>query len=276
VTTIAFKRGDNKNIGFVVLDDPSTQPGVWTWDGSTTILATDTTGVSVGDWTRATDVDGCATPGVFLKITAVTPNTSVTVENPLDLTIPIGVTGAEASSPVDLTGAVVKAAAKKRFSDPNSQAVIFSTSYLSPVGIEIVDAVGGECTWRIRPQDTHDAAPGDYGFDIEVTQQGSSITVAGTATFTLASSVVELSLAADVALMSIGDIIVPAGIAGNDKPFTITDTPVTDENLTSTQVRTDYASFVDQAAVAFTLFTADRKTPDGLSGTITLIEDVVS
>jgi hypothetical protein len=61
--------------------------GTWTWDGTLTVLATNTSQVAVGNWIRL-DSDN-----QFFKITAITPNTDVTIENPGSLTVPSGATG---------------------------------------------------------------------------------------------------------------------------------------------------------------------------------------
>ena len=61
--------------------------GTWTWDGTTTVLATDTSEVAVGNWISL-DSDAQS-----FKITAIVANTSVSIENPRSLTIPSGATG---------------------------------------------------------------------------------------------------------------------------------------------------------------------------------------
>lgn len=62
----------------------STPSGTWTWDGTTTVLSNDTSGVSVGDWIAQ------ASGGPYFEITGITPNTSVTITNPGSVTIPTG------------------------------------------------------------------------------------------------------------------------------------------------------------------------------------------
>ena len=63
--------------------------GTWTWPGGTadpsTILATNTSGLLVGEWIRA---DGDR--GLF-RVTVITPNVDVTVANPAGDTLPSGV-----------------------------------------------------------------------------------------------------------------------------------------------------------------------------------------
>lgn len=63
--------------------------GTWTWAGTTTVLATNTSGVVAGTWIRK-DSDG-----QFFEIQSIVPNTSVILLNPGADTIP---TGAGASS----------------------------------------------------------------------------------------------------------------------------------------------------------------------------------
>ena len=62
--------------------------GTWTWAGTTTILSTDTSGVSPGDYIRLDSA-----PTSFFQISGITPNVSVTILNPGSLTIPSGATG---------------------------------------------------------------------------------------------------------------------------------------------------------------------------------------
>lgn len=64
----------------------------YTWDGSTTILASDTSEVGVGVWIRL-DADG-----QWFKITSVDTDTSVTIENPFSLTVPSGATQSSKST----------------------------------------------------------------------------------------------------------------------------------------------------------------------------------
>jgi uncharacterized phage protein gp47/JayE len=65
-------------------------PGTWTWNGTLTVLATDTSTVAAGDFIRKD-----SSPLVWLQIQSIVPNTSVTLLNPGGATIP---TGAGASS----------------------------------------------------------------------------------------------------------------------------------------------------------------------------------
>ena len=62
--------------------------GTWTWNGTTTVLATNTSGVVAGDFIRLD-----ASPTLFFQIQTIVPNTSVTILNPGAATIPTGAGG---------------------------------------------------------------------------------------------------------------------------------------------------------------------------------------
>jgi len=64
--------------------------GTWTWNNTTTVLTTNTTGVTAGTFIRKD-----SSPLLFFEVSVVVPNTSVTILNPGTATIP---TGAGASS----------------------------------------------------------------------------------------------------------------------------------------------------------------------------------
>ena len=64
--------------------------GTWTWNNTTTVLTTNTTGVTAGTFIRKD-----SSPLLFFEVSVVVPNTSVTILNPGAATIP---TGAGASS----------------------------------------------------------------------------------------------------------------------------------------------------------------------------------
>jgi len=65
-----------------------TLTGTWTWNGTTTVLSTDTTGVVTGDFIRLD-----TSPTLFFQISGIVPNTSVTILNPGAATIPTGAAG---------------------------------------------------------------------------------------------------------------------------------------------------------------------------------------
>lgn len=75
----------------------SSLSGTWTWDGTTTVLATDTSQVAVDDYVYL-DSDA-----QLFRITEVVANTSVTIENPDGLTIPSGATGSSVVDPAVVT-----------------------------------------------------------------------------------------------------------------------------------------------------------------------------
>jgi len=62
--------------------------GTWTWNGTTTVLATNTSQVATGDFIRLN-----ASPTLFFQISVIVPNTSVTILNPGAATIPTGAGG---------------------------------------------------------------------------------------------------------------------------------------------------------------------------------------
>lgn len=255
---LSMVRGDSKDIPFVVLNKPVSLSGAWTWDGTLTILSDDTSGVAVGNWIRLPVLSGAKTNPLF-KVTAVNPNVDVTIENPRSLTVPSG-TGAEGSSAVDLTGGVVKFTMTRQLDEPNASAAAHKTSYDS-AEIDLTAPAAGEGTVHLLAPDTSDEAPGVYTWDIETTRKGASITVSGQVNLTAGSGVMDFSDAADVALMKKADVILPAGVAGNDVEVTIEATQSEDSSLTATQVRTDYGLFVTESTVSFSLWRGNRKTP---------------
>jgi hypothetical protein len=62
--------------------------GTWTWNGTTTVLATNTSGVVAGDFIRLD-----TSPTLFFQIQTIVANTSVTILNPGAATIPTGAGG---------------------------------------------------------------------------------------------------------------------------------------------------------------------------------------
>jgi hypothetical protein len=274
MTDISMVRGDSLPLQIVILNDPTSLTGAWVWDGTTTVTTDDTSGVASGDWVRLPVTDGTSESPLF-KIVTINVNVSVVVENPHDFSIPSGA-GAEVATPVDVTGGVLKFSIKEYSGQANADAVVFKTSYDSSE-IDITSPAAGEATIEILTDDTDGCEVGAFPYDVEVTRQGTSVTVAGTATFALASSVMTFSDAADVALARVGDLLVPAGLAGNDVPVTVTETPsTTGSTLAATELLTDYAAFVAEPGVSFTLFRGNRKTPDGLRGTFTIEPDTTS
>lgn len=72
-------------------------PGTWTWNNTTTVLTTDTSTVTVGDFIRKD-----SSPSTWFQINTITPNTSVTLLNPGGATIPTGA-GASSLAPESMT-----------------------------------------------------------------------------------------------------------------------------------------------------------------------------
>jgi len=271
---LSMVRGDSKDIPIVILGSPVPVTGTWTWNGSLVVLSSNTGGVVAGDWIRLPVSTG-ATPNALFKVASIAANVSATITNPNNYSIPSsqGLTTTEKASPVDVTGAVIKFSVKEYLGQPNAAAVIFKASY-DAAEIEITDAAAGEATIKILTDDTTECEVGSFPFDVELTRQGAAVSTTGTATMTLASGVVVFSVLADVTAARVGDVLVPAGLSGNDVPVTITETPATTgSTLGVSEVATDYAGFVAEAAVAFTLFRGDRKTPSGLRGTFTVEAD---
>lgn len=77
--------------------DPIALPGIWTWNGTTTVLATNTTTVGIGDFIRL-DADG-----QLFQITGEVANVSVTVSNPGGLAIPTGTGPSSSVGPTVVT-----------------------------------------------------------------------------------------------------------------------------------------------------------------------------
>lgn len=256
---LSMVRGDSKDIPFVVIGKPVSLSGSWTWNGTTTVLSTDTSGVSSGYWIRLPVLSGAKEYGIF-KIASVSANVSVTIENPSDLDIPTG-SGAEAAAPIDLTGAVVKFTMTRILDQPNSSAAAHKTSYYDPDEIEMTAAASGEGTVHLLAPDTSDEEPGVYTWDIETTRKGAAVSVAGTISLSAGSGVITFSDPADAAKVKKGDIVLPSGLAGNDTEVTVEATSSDDDSLTSAQVRTDYDLFVEESGVSFSLYRGNRKTP---------------
>lgn len=269
VTTISFTRGDNADFSFVVLGDRRTLAGTWTWQGTTTVLSTDTSGVIVGEWIRAPQLSSGAS-GPWFKVTAINANVDVTIENPDELTIPTGVTGAQAASPVDLTGAPVRATARQ-----GKREAWKSTNYTDPDGIEMTNAAAGEGVWHITPHDQVGEKAGVFAWDIETNVPGTVRSSSGTVTVTAGSGILVFSDTAVADAARVGDVFVGtgAGLPTNQTPVVVTSTPDTDDTLEAGQVLTDFTGWLVEPAFSFELRRSDRKTPDGLCGDLVLKDD---
>ena len=265
--TITMVRGDSKSIPFVVLGKPVSASGVWTWDGTLTVLSANTSGVSVGNWVRNPEAS-TGLPSGWFKVATVNTNVSIVVVNPDGLDVPTGV-GVDVSVPVDLTGAVVRATARK-----GKREAWRSTNYTDPDGIELTDPAAGEGTWHITPADQLEEKAGSFSWDIETNRQGSLRVSTGTATVGVGSDVIAFSDPAVVAAARYGDIFIGTGAidALSQIPVVIVATPSTDATLAATELRTDYTGWVAET-FAFELRRGTRKTPAGLSGALVLDED---
>lgn len=72
----------------------TTLAGTVTWDGTSTVLMTDTSQVAVNDWIKFNATGHC------FKILTVTANTNVTIDNPESVTIPSGTGGIKDDAPI--------------------------------------------------------------------------------------------------------------------------------------------------------------------------------
>jgi hypothetical protein len=78
----AIQSGSNEQIYSRITASTAAQGGTSSWNGTTTVSMTDTTGVAPGDFIGAT------TTGPWFEITAETSNVSVIITNPNGFTIP--------------------------------------------------------------------------------------------------------------------------------------------------------------------------------------------
>jgi len=176
----------------------------------------------------------------------------------------------DGATPVDVTGGIIKFAAKRRMRDPNSEAQIFKTSY-DPAEIQVTDAVNGQALLKILVEDTVSTDPGTLRWDVELTRRGALLSAAGTWTATAGSNVLT-GVGIDFSAIHVGDILVPAGVtAPNQVPVTITAL----DSVALTAETGSYESWDAEAGISHQIFTGNRKTPDGLSGCFVLLADVV-
>lgn len=123
---------DEQFFDIVSLTDNATA-GTWTWDGSTTVLATNTAGSSatpdaIGNFVRL-DADG-----QFFRITAIDAGVSVTIDNTAGRTIPSGAAGSSFNThtPVELT-----------IDDPTAEGIPTGATGSSKCGEFITDGLAG-------------------------------------------------------------------------------------------------------------------------------------
>lgn len=108
-------------------------PGAWTWDGTTTVLATNTTGISAtqdaaGNFVRLN------ADGQFFRVTAIDPGVSVTIDNTGGRDIPSGAGGSTFNTlgPVQLT-----------IDDPSAEGDPTATGASSKCGEHLTDGLAG-------------------------------------------------------------------------------------------------------------------------------------
>ena len=173
---------------------------------------------------------------------------------------------------VDLSEAILRFAVKRRTSDANVDSLIFKTSY-DDSEIELTFPVQGKAVVYLRVDDTVDLDPGVYCWDLDVSRKGSGTpaTAVGTFAATTGSDVLAYS-GADFAKIRVGSIVELAG--GN--PENAIRVVVTAIDADAQTVTTGgYAGYVTESGIAHQTFNGDRKTPVGLSGSLTLLADVV-
>jgi hypothetical protein len=186
--------------------------------------------------------------------------------------IMVAVTNDAGTGAVDLTGAVLRFKIKRTADDADADALVSKDSYGSAAsaGVEVTSASGGLATVHLYPHDTVDLEAGTCLWELEVTRPGATVSVAGTLTATAGDGTVTV-VGGAIALFKFGMLIVPAGTAGsNDVPCVITS--VDEDAVTFV---TDYEGWSAQSGITFALKRGTRATPDGLSGRIQLLADVV-
>ena len=169
---------------------------------------------------------------------------------------------------IDLTGAIVKFAAKANPATPDVDAEIFKTSY-DASEIDITDPTAGECTVYLLSSDTVAIPPRRLAYDIEVTRAGASVTTAGTLTVAADSGTV-VGAGVDFESVRIGDLLDVAGSGANAIRVTVESVDADAGTLT-----TDFLGWADESSIAFEIFRGDVKTPDGLRGILPIVASVV-
>jgi len=258
VSDISLKRGDSRNLEITVLNAPKRQPGDWFWDGSTVLSATNTSGISVGDWVRIPN-----DPQHFFRILGVLINTTISIDNPYGLVIPTG-KKADSSTVIDLTNAILRMSVRHAKTDKE----IFIKHSYDAGEIQITDAVNGKAVIKLRIDDTLDAEAGRYVWDTEVTRQGVLATTAGALDFTAGSDTITIT-GGDFTKIRRGQILVPAGT--NTQRALITAIDATANTITTA----GFSAWTTEAGAAFSLYEGDRDSPEGLSGSFELKKDTV-
>jgi hypothetical protein len=167
---------------------------------------------------------------------------------------------------VDLTGAVIKFAAKCDIDEANEDAVIFKTSYSSDE-IEVTNAVQGEAVIKLLVDDTNIDAPNTYQFAVEVTRQGSVVHNSGAVSTATGSGDLTFSSPLPTAV-KVGDIVLLTNAVNpeNQKPITVV-------AVAGSVVTTDYTGWLTETGRTFEVHRGIRDTV--AKGTLTLEADIV-
>jgi len=259
MTDLKLVKGQNPSWDVVVLGAVSdVLSGSWSWGGTTTVLSNDTSGVVAGQWVRLPKAANGKDNPLF-KVTFVAAGVSVTIENPKNKTIPVGL-GIQAGTPEDLADKIVRFALKKCTSKDNTAAVLFKTSY-SPAEIEIISPTTlGEMVIKTEVFEMNAIKKGSYEWEVEVNERDTVRTNTGTMT-ALASTITFIGV--DMSLFHEGDILVPSGtLADNQVPVILTDVDVVGLQATSE----GYSLWKAEAAFSFVIYRGVRSSPVGLSG----------
>jgi len=173
---------------------------------------------------------------------------------------------------VNITDGILRMAVKRRPSDPNSEALIFKTSY-DESEIDLTLPASGKCIVQVRIDDTIAVDPGSYCWDLDLSRKGSvtPATLAGTFAAVTGSEVLTYT-GAEFSRIRIGSIIELAGVSpGNSVRVLVTAM----DSVTQTVTIGGYADFMTEVGITHQTFDGDRKTPTGLSGTFAVLPDVV-
>jgi hypothetical protein len=173
---------------------------------------------------------------------------------------------------VNISDGILRMAVKRRPSDPNSEALIFKTSY-DESEIDLTLPLEGKCIVQIRIDDTISTDPGSYCWDLDLSRKdsGTPATLAGTFDAVAGSEVLTYT-GAEFSRIRVGSIIELAGAAPENNVRVL----VTALDSTTQKVTIGgYANFTTEAGISHQTFDGDRKTPTGLSGTFAVLPDVV-
>jgi hypothetical protein len=173
---------------------------------------------------------------------------------------------------VDLSEAILRFAVKRRPGDANASALIWKTSY-DPAEIEITTPAEGKATVKIRVDDTIEKTPGAYCWDLDISRKasGTPSTTAGTLAASTGSEVLAYT-GSELAAIRVGSILELAGTNPENQARIVVTAIDSDA---STITAGGYPDFVTESGFGFQAFDGDRKTPSGLSGTFTILADIV-